>query len=303
MQNYKKKFSGTFTAIITPFKENGEIDLQSFEKIIEHQIKNNIDGIVVLGTTGESPTVSPQEHIDLIKKTIEITKGRTLVIAGTGSNCTDEAIEYSQAAEKYGADAVLQVAPYYNKPTQKGLKEHFETIANSIDIPIILYNIKSRCGVNIETQTVVELSKIPNIIGVKEASGDLSQAEDVINKTSDDFIVLSGDDDQAIDLIKKGGDGVISVLSNILPLETKEYINLALDKNFELAKQYHKKYLNLIKNLFIETNPQPIKTLMAKEGFCKEIFRLPITTMTQENKEKLFESFNALKNNYSNTTI
>ena len=282
-----KQFTGTYTAIITPFNEQEEIDMPAFAKLVERQIAAGIDGIVVLGTTGESPTITPQEHGDLINETVKIVAGRTKVIAGTGSNSTAEAIHYSQVAKAAGVDCLLQVTPYYNKPTQKGLYQHFKAVAEAVDLPIILYNIAGRCGVNIATETVVKLSQIPNIVGVKEASGDLEQVKAVIAATPDDFTVLSGNDDQNLKIIKLGGDGAISVLSNIFPAKTKAYI----DNKDEAAYQH---LANLVDNLFIETNPIPVKTLLAEMGLCKEIFRLPMTIMEDENKKKLIASFKNL---------
>ena len=289
-----QKFRGTFTAIITPFQENGAIDLLTFRELIEKQISAGVEGIVVLGTTGESPTITPDEHKNLIAEAVRIVSGRVLVIAGTGSNSTAEAIEYSQSAEQSGADGLLQVTPYYNKPTQKGLYEHFSTIAKATKLPIILYNIEGRCGVNITTETVIKLSQIENIVAVKDASGNLQQVADVINKTPDNFSVLTGNDDQIVDTIKLGGAGVVSVISNILPQETIKLTNLALLGNIAEAEEKMEQLSEFIKNLFIETNPQPIKTIMAREGLCQEIFRLPMTTMLEENKEKLFKSWENL---------
>ena len=284
-----KNFTGCFTAIITPFKKNGDFDEKNFEKIIEYQIKNNIDGLIILGTTGESPTISPEEHDYIIESATKIVNKRTKVIAGTGSNSTQEAIERSKHAEKAGVDGLLLVSPYYNKPTQKGLYEHFAAIANSVEIPIILYNIQGRCGINIETQTLLELAKIKNIVGVKEASHDLNQIFEVINNVPKDFVVLSGNDDQNFAITKMGGDGAISVLSNILPAETKKIVDLSLEKNFDQAQKEHDKLLPLALSCFVETNPQPIKTLMANFEFCEEIFRLPMTTMMPENRKKLLD--------------
>ncbi|MDH3324803.1 MAG: 4-hydroxy-tetrahydrodipicolinate synthase, partial [Candidatus Peregrinibacteria bacterium] len=214
-----------------------------------------------------------------------------------GSNCTAEAIEYSVHAEKAGVDGLLQVSPYYNKPTQKGLFEHFTAIANAVNIPIILYNIAGRCGVNIETETVVKLAEHQNIIAVKEASGNLDQMRDVLARTPDDFLVFSGDDGLTLELAKMGGNGVISVISNILPSETKQFVDFCLNGEYEAAQKMQEKFEPLFRDLFIETNPEPIKTLMAEEGFCKEVFRLPITTMLPENKVTLLKTWNEYKNN------
>ena len=213
-------FSGVYTALITPFTDLGTVDYKSLERIVNQQIEAGIDGLVPCGTTGESPTLSHEEHDRVIAQTIKYADGRVPVIAGTGSNCTTEAIRLSQHAEDSGADAVLLVNPYYNKPTQKGLYLHFKAIANSVKIPCILYNIKGRTGVNIETETLVNLAEeCPNIVAVKEASGSIEQMKAVIAATADGFSVLSGDDNLAIELIREGGDGVISVASNLFPHE------------------------------------------------------------------------------------
>lgn len=285
------EFHGLFTALITPFNLDGSVDEKSFEKCIEFQIKNGVDGIVVLGTTGESPTISVKEYDELVKTCVKIVNGRTKVIAGTGSNCTQEALDRSIYAQKVGVDALLQVSPYYNKPTQKGLYEHFKVVADSVNIPIILYNIKGRCGVNLETETLLRLSEHPNIVSVKEASGDLNQMKEVIERVPKDFTVLSGDDGVALELCRMGGHGVVSVLSNILPKEMKQLITFCECKDWEKAKVLHDKMADLFSDCFIETNPQPIKTLMAMEGFCKEIFRLPMVTMEEVNRGKLLKTW------------
>ena len=289
------KFRGIFTAIITPFLENLKFDAKNFEKILEAQIAAAVDGIVVLGTTGESPTISHDEHQKIVELAVKIARGRIKIIAGTGSNSTDEAIKMTTDAEKIGADAALLVNPYYNKPTQKGLFEHFSAIAAATKLPIILYNIAGRTGVNLETKTLLKLTKIENIVAVKEASGDLEQIREVIAKVPKNFSVLSGNDDQNFEILKIGGHGAISVLSNILPAETKKMINFGLEKNFAEMEKMHQKFLPLVKNLFIETNPQPIKTLFAYENFCAEIFRLPLTKMEPENREKLISCWQKLK--------
>ncbi|MCK5461181.1 4-hydroxy-tetrahydrodipicolinate synthase [Candidatus Gracilibacteria bacterium] len=281
------EYRGLYTAIITPFKMDGSFDESVFKKLIEYQIKSGVDGIVVLGTTGESPTISTQEHNKIISIAVKLAKGRTKIIAGTGSNCTVEAINHSVHAEKAGADGLLQVSPYYNKPTQKGLYEHFMAVADSVNIPIILYNIQGRCGVNIETPTLLRLARHPNIFAVKEASGNLDQMKEVIESVPSDFTVLSGDDGLCFDLCKLGGVGVVSVLSNLLPKEMKSLVQTCEEGNWEEAKVQHEKLSTLFSACFIETNPQPIKTLMAKEGFCEEVFRLPMTIMERENKDNL----------------
>ncbi len=284
-------FHGLYTAIITPFLDNGDFDENSFTKICEQQIKAGVDGIVVLGTTGESPTISHAEHEMIMQKAFDIIGGRTKLIAGAGSNCTREAIDLSKIAQRIGYDGILSVNPYYNKPTQEGMYQHFLAIADSINIGIILYNIKGRCGVNLETDTLLRLSRHKNIIGVKEASGDLEQIKEVINSVPDDFSVLSGDDNLTLEVMKMGGHGVVSVLSNALPKQMKDLVSALENKNWEKAQIIHDQLSDLFKDCFIETNPQPIKTLMTELGLCKANFRLPIIAMAKNNKEKLLASW------------
>ncbi|HLW22100.1 MAG TPA: 4-hydroxy-tetrahydrodipicolinate synthase [Sphaerochaetaceae bacterium] len=287
-----KKFTGVYTAIITPFTKYGLVDAEAFKRIIEFQISQGIDGLVPCGTTGESPTLSHAEHDRVIAMTVEIANGRVPVIAGTGSNATSEAVRLSKHAETAGVDAVLLVNPYYNKPTQKGLYLHFKTIADSVRIPCILYNIKGRTGVNIETDTLVRLAQdCPNIVAVKEASGDLAQMKDVIARTRDDFSVLSGDDNMAVDLVEAGGDGVISVASNLIPSHMRSMIHAALDGDIAKARAWEKNLSPLFSACFCETNPIPIKTAMASFGWCEEEFRLPMCRLeTEEHRTQIMNA-------------
>ena len=285
-------FKGLYTALITPFSKNGEIDYSALYKLIDQQLSAKIDGIVILGTTGESPTISGDEKKDLIQKSIAYIDGRSQVVIGTGTNCTKTTIENSIFAEKSGADGLLVVNPYYNKPTQKGLYEHFKAVAESVNIPVILYNIKGRTGVNIETPTLLKLAEINNIVSVKEASGDMEQIKTVIKSVPKHFTVLSGDDDITMELIRSGGHGVVSVTSNIVPCEMKDFVQNCIDANFESAITMYNKLSPLFSAAFIETNPQPIKTLLAYKGLCEEIFRLPLTTMEPGNKERLLSVWN-----------
>ena len=284
------KFRGVYTALITPFTDIGTVDYQALERIVNQQIEAGIDGLVPCGTTGESPTLSHEEHDRVIAQTIKYAKGRVPVIAGTGSNATTEAIRLSQHAEDAGADAVLLVNPYYNKPTQKGLYLHFKAIAESVRIPCILYNIKGRTGVNLETETLVRLENdCPNIVAVKEASGSIEQMKEVIEATNDDFMVLSGDDNLALDLIKMNGDGVISVASNLFPDEMVRMIHSALDGDWADADRLDAWFRDFFSVCFIETNPIPIKTAMARMGWCRESFRLPMCPLEKrEHRERLF---------------
>ena len=293
-----KLFRGVYTAMITPFTDYNTVDYASLERIVNNQIENGIDGLVPCGTTGESPTLSHEEHDRVIAQTIKYAAGRVPVIAGTGSNATSEAIRLSQHAEDSGVDAVLLVNPYYNKPTQKGLYLHFKAIADSVSVPCILYNIKGRTGVNLNTETLLRLSEeCKNIVAVKEASGDLLQMEDVIKrKNKEDFSVLSGDDNLSLELIKKGGDGVISVTSNLFPHEMKEMIHAALSGSWDVAEHFNSWFSEFFKVCFVETNPIPIKTAMAEFGYCKELFRLPLCSLeSEEHRAALSTCINRMK--------
>ncbi len=282
------EFKGVYTALITPFTEYNTVDYAALERLVNFQIDSAIDGLVPCGTTGESPTLSHEEHDRVIAKTIKYAAGRVPVIAGTGSNATHEAIRLSQHAEDAGVDAILLVNPYYNKPTQLGLYQHFKAIADSVSVPCILYNIKGRTGVNLETETLIRLaSDCRNIVAVKEASGNLAQIEDVINKSSEGFSVLSGDDNIALDVIRMGGDGVISVASNLFPRQMERLVHSALDGNFDEAGRYASWFRDFFSLCFIETNPIPIKVAMAYAGHCREIFRLPLCTLESEEHRKV----------------
>lgn len=281
-------FKGVSTAIITPFNEDEGIDEEALKKLIDFNIDNGVAGIVPCGTTGESPTLDHDEHDKVIESTVKHVDGRVPVIAGTGSNCTKEAIRLTKHAETAGVDGVLLVNPYYNKPTQEGLYRHFKAIADSVKIPCIVYNIKGRTGVNVETSTLMRLANdCKNIIAVKEASGDLNQMKDVIAQRPEGFSVLSGDDNITLDLIKAGGDGVISVASNVVPDKMVAMVKSALDKNFEEAEKINNELVPLFEAEFIETNPIPIKYMLSLKGMCKEVYRLPICELSQENKEKV----------------
>ncbi|MCH3908197.1 MAG: 4-hydroxy-tetrahydrodipicolinate synthase [Sphaerochaeta sp.] len=292
----KITFRGVYTAMVTPFTKTDNIDEQALYDMINSQIASGVSGLVPCGTSGESPTLSHLEHDRVIALTVHYAKGRVPVIAGTGSNATSEAIQLSRHAQTNGADACLLVNPYYNKPTQKGLYLHFKAVADSVDIPCILYNIKGRTGVNIETDTLVKLANdCPNIVGVKEASGNLVQMEDVIKRKPSSFAVLSGDDNLSLDLIERGGDGVVSVASNICPALMSKMIGLALDGKMAEARKIEEKLAPFFKACFIETNPIPIKTAMARYGWCEESFRLPLCTLaTEEHRQILYQALDDL---------
>ena len=284
----KPLFQGVYTAIITPFTNSGKIDWKAYGNLLDEQLEARVSGIVPCGTTGESPTTSHKEDNDLIDFTIRRLKGRAQVIPGTGSNSTEEAIQSTKYAQIAGADVVMLVNPYYNKPTQKGLYLHFKAIADSVRIPCIIYNIKGRTGVNVETPTLIRLMKdCKNILGVKEASGDIRQMKDVLRLRNPNFSVLSGDDNMTLELIKAGGDGVISVASNIVPKEIVRMVDFALKGRTTEAKKIDERLAVLLKTLFIETNPIPIKTALSMQGKCKERFRLPMCTMEGANKKML----------------
>ncbi|MBW9220999.1 4-hydroxy-tetrahydrodipicolinate synthase [Methanothermococcus sp. SCGC AD-155-M21] len=276
---------GVFPAIITPFKGDN-VDYQGLEHNINFLIENGVNGIVAVGTTGESPTLTHEEHKSIIEKTIETVDGRVEVIAGTGSNSTMEAIELSQFAEDVGADALLLITPYYNKPTQEGLKRHFGEIAQSVNIPMVLYNVPSRTSVNIEPKTIKYLhEEYSNITALKEANPNLSHISEVIN--SCDIDVISGNDELTLPIISLGGKGVISVVSNILPKEFVEMVDCALNGNYNKAREIHYNLFNIMKLMFVETNPIPIKTAMNMLGMPAGNLRLPLWDMSEENKTKL----------------
>ena len=290
MKNNNKKFQGVYTAIVTPFNPDETIDYASYEKLINEQIESGVAGIVVCGTTGESPTLSGSEQKELIKYTVEKVNKKVQVIAGTGSNNTSHAIEMTKYAESVGVDCALVVNPYYNKPTQEGLYRHFKAVANSVGMSIMVYNIKGRTGVNVETDTLLRLTnECDNIDSVKEASGDIDQMKEVIEKTNDNFSVLSGDDGITLDLIKEGGDGVVSVASNILPKEMVELVKYALNGEFEKAKNVNDKLNDFFEVEFIETNPIPIKAALSLAGKIQEVYRLPMCELSSDSKEELIK--------------
>ena len=280
-------FKGSIVAIVTPFR-NGKVDEKKLRELIELHIKNGTSGIVPCGTTGESATLSFQEHDRVIEITIEDAKGRIPVIAGTGSNSTEEAIMLTKHAAKAGANASLQVSPYYNRPTQRGLYAHFKAIADSVDIPIILYNIASRTGVNIEPETIAKLANdCKNIVGVKEASGNLEQMSKIKQLCPKKFNLISGDDSLTLPVLSIGGTGVISVVANIVPCDVANLVSEFEKGNLEKAKALHYKLLPLVKAMFIETNPIPLKTAMGLLGMCEPDLRLPMCAMSPDNLEKL----------------
>lgn len=282
-------FRGTYTAIITPLTAEDRIDWEAFERLIEKQIEGGITGIVFVGTTGESPTLSHAEHNEILQRSVELVGGRCQVIHGTGSNNTKEAIEFAKVAAKAGADGQLVVNPYYNKPTQEGLYQHFKAVADATDLPIMLYNIQGRSAINLETETLLRLAEHPNIVAVKEASGDIAQMMEVIEQTDDDFSCLSGDDAITLPFVSMGGDGVVSVISNVVPRAMSDMVNSLLMGNVELGRKQFYKLLPLMRFSFMESNPIPVKELLAELGYCEPFMRLPLCRATPQTKEAVRE--------------
>ena len=279
-------FKGSAVALVTPFTDNG-VDFEKLGKLIEFHIENHTDALVVCGTTGESTTMNDAEQLSVIKYTVDKVNKRIPVIAGTGSNNTAHSVYLSQEAEKLGADALLIITPYYNKANEKGLKLHFETIANSTSLPIILYNVPGRTSMNIKPKVVAELAKIDNIVAIKEASGDLSQVAEISRLVPDNFAIYAGNDDSIVPLLSLGGSGVISVLANICPKETHDLVQKFLDGDIDGSKKLQLDMKPLIDALFIEVNPIPIKTAMNLLGFKVGNLRLPLADMNEKNLEVL----------------
>jgi 4-hydroxy-tetrahydrodipicolinate synthase len=279
-------FTGSYVAIVTPFK-NGKVDEKALGDLIEWQIERGTNGIVPCGSTGESATLTHEEHDRVIALTVEVARRRVPVIAGTGSNATHEAIRLTKHAKSVGVDAALLVTPYYNKPTQEGLFQHYEAIARAVDLPLVLYNIPGRSVVNMTPQTVARLSKMTNIVGIKEASGNLSQMSDIVAACGDRFVVLSGDDALTLPLMAVGGQGVISVTANVAPAETAEMVNAALKGDWDRARRVHYRLLPLSNAMFLETNPIPVKAALAMMGRCTDELRLPLTTISDGPRTQL----------------
>lgn len=287
-------FTGAGVAIITPMTETGEVNYPKLQEILEYQIANGTDSIIICGTTGESSTLTHEEHLEAIRFTIEKVAGRIPVIAGTGSNCTETAVYLSKEAEKYGADGLLLVTPYYNKATQKGLIAHFTKIANSVKIPVILYNIQSRTGVNITPETIAYLAEhVENIVGVKEASGNISQIAKIAQLTGGKFDIYSGNDDQIVPILSLGGKGVISVLSNIAPRETHDIVAKFMEGDVEGSRELQLRALPLVEKLFCEVNPIPVKAAMNMLGWEVGPLRMPLSEMEDAHKAELKEAMMA----------
>lgn len=280
-------FTGTYTAIVTPFR-GGQLDEAALERLIKFQIKGGVDGIVPVGTTGESPTVNYEEHIQVIAWSVKYAAGKVKVLAGTGGNSTSEAIYLTQAAEKAGADGSLQVAPYYNRPTQEGLFQHFKAVAKVTKLPIVLYSIPSRCGVEIAVDTVKRLAHdCKNIIGIKEAGGSCDRVSQLRATLGPKFEIMSGDDSLTLPFMSVGADGVISVASNLIPREVSQMVTAFGRGDARKAAALHARYYPLFKDLFIETNPQPVKAALAMMKLIEEDYRLPLVPMLPKNWEIL----------------
>jgi 4-hydroxy-tetrahydrodipicolinate synthase len=287
MTKPRRTFQGSLVAMVTPFRD-GQVDEAKLRELVEFHVTHGTDDLVPCGTTGESPTLSHAEHKRVIEVVIEAAAGRIPVVAGTGSNSTAEAIDMTVHAARAGADAALLVSPYYNKPTQEGLYRHFRAIAEAApDLPMIPYNIQGRTAINVETETMARLAQIPNIVGVKEASGSLDQMTSVILACGPDFTVLSGDDSLTLPLMAVGGRGVISVVANFLPREVAEMTHAALEGDWKRARDLHWKLFPICRGVFIETNPIPVKEAMAMLGLIRPEWRLPMCPMSDANREKL----------------
>ena len=284
-------FTGAGVALVTPFKEDLSVDYDQLEKFIDFQIDNGTDSIVICGTSGEASTMSHDEQIEVVSACVSHVNGRVPVIAGAGANCTDEALNLAKRSEKAGADGLLVVTPYYNKATQKGLEEYYTTVGNSVDIPIIMYNVPGRTGTNIQPATAVKIEKsVDNIVAIKEASGDIGQVATLAALADGCLDIYSGNDDQVVPLLALGGKGVISVLSNVAPRETHDMVMKFLEGDVKGSLDIQLKYMDVIHNLFSEVNPIPAKRAVAEMGYCKNIVRRPLTEMEEDHAQVLIQS-------------
>ena len=280
-------FTGTGTALVTPFRRDGSLDEPALRALVKRQIDAGIDFLVPCGTTGESPTLTHGEHLRVVEIAVELAKGRVPVLAGAGGYNTAEVIALARELAEIGADGILSVTPYYNKPTQEGLFQHYRVIAEAITLPIVVYSVQGRTGVNVEPATVRRLSAIENIVAVKEASGNISQMAAILNIVPDDFIVLSGDDAITLPLIALGGRGVISVVSNEIPSEMTRLTRLALDGDFAAAREIHRRFHPLMEVNFVESNPIPVKAAMAQMGLLEPVWRLPLVAPKAESEARI----------------
>jgi len=280
-------FTGTGTALVTPFRRYGSLDEPTLRALVKRQIDAGIDFLVPCGTTGESPTLTHEEHLRVVEIAVELAKGRVPVLAGAGGYNTAEVISLARELAEIGADGILSVTPYYNKPTQEGLFQHYKAIAETITIPIVVYSVQGRTGVNVEPATVRRLAAIENIVGIKEASGNISQMAAILNAVPDNFIVLSGDDAITLPLIALGGRGVISVVSNEIPAEMARLTRLALDGDFQAAREIHRRVHPLMEVNFVESNPIPVKAAMAQMGLLEPVWRLPLVAPKTESEARI----------------
>jgi 4-hydroxy-tetrahydrodipicolinate synthase len=280
-------FTGTGTALVTPFRRDGSLDEPTLRALIKRQIDAGIDFLVPCGTTGESPTLTHEEHLRVVEIAVELAKGRAPVLAGAGGYNTAEVIALARELAEIGADGILSVTPYYNKPTQEGLFQHYKAIAEAVALPIVVYSVQGRTGVNVEPPTVRRLAAIENIVGIKEASGNISQMAAILNAVPDDFIVLSGDDAITLPIISLGGRGVISVVSNEIPADMARLTRLALDGDFPPARQIHRRVHPLMEINFVESNPIPVKAVMAQMGLLEAVWRLPLVAPKAENEARI----------------
>jgi len=280
-------FVGCGTALVTPFREDLSLDEWTLRRLVHRQIEAGINFLVPCGTTGENPTLTRAEHLRVVEMTLEEAKGKVPVLAGAGGYSTAEVIELAKEVEKLGADGILSVTPYYNKPTQEGLYQHYKAIASAVPLPIVVYSVQGRTGVNVEPATLKRLAEIDNIVGVKEASGNIAQMASILNQVPDRFAVLSGDDAVTLPLIALGGRGLISVASNEIPAEMTRLVQLCLAGNFPAARELYRKYLPLMEINFVESNPIPVKAAMAAMGLLEPLWRLPLVPPKPENLAKI----------------
>ncbi len=276
---------GVYTALVTPFNTQGEVDYGRLKQLVELQVAAGVDGIVPVGTTGESPTLSYEEHMKVIETAIQTANKRCQIVAGTGANSTEEALEMTKLAKEAGADASLQVTPYYNKPTQEGLYRHFSEVADKVGLPIVLYNVPGRCGVAIAPETVARLSKNSNVVALKEAGGSVERVSTILDIC--DITILSGDDSLTLPMMAVGAKGIISVASNIIPAELKQMVDAAAAGDYATARELHMKYFCMFRDLFVESNPIPVKAAMAMKGMVDEVYRLPLCPISDSARNTL----------------
>ncbi len=285
---------GCGTALVTPFKSDTQLDLEAFRKLIRWQLDSGIHFLVPSGTTGESVTLNEEEYREVIRTCVETAAGAVPVVAGAGTNNTAQAIHLATIAQQEGADALLAVTPYYNKPTQEGLVLHFSKIAESISLPVVLYNVPGRTIINITAETALRLAQVDNIIALKEASGDLGQVMQILNRRPSDFVVLSGDDSLTLPIMAMGGEGIISVASNLIPAEMSQMVDLALSGKWEEAKKIHYRYLDLMELNFIESSPIPVKYALSRMGKLEEAYRLPLCPLSDPSKKVMDQELDKL---------